>query len=330
MQDLNEKKIKDFTTEDYFKFINLKKIEIEKYHKNLMVIYNIYRHCCYYDRNTKTYICNKNELVNLLNNNKLIATKIFKEMFGEHFFDMDEKTLKEFKEKGMFTKDSLGIIFDDVIGALYGVVIKMPTNFDELIDMISKVIMLTDNSLIPNDKKEPYIHLFTTIENLLAERFKGMHQTLYCQKYVMEAFDELYKKYNKKEKIDALEEDLVIVLNKVIQERVDEENKVSFEDISFGDLSMQFIDRYNEELKQKQMNKQIMKYFKKLKKKSLDNLSWSDFPVLDKETYILLRNEIENYINIKNDDKKDLSYLLPLLDMYYYQDLSGNEKSKNR
>ena len=26
MQDLNEKKIKDFTTEDYFKFINLKKI----------------------------------------------------------------------------------------------------------------------------------------------------------------------------------------------------------------------------------------------------------------------------------------------------------------
>lgn len=330
MQDFIEKKIKDFTTEDYFKFINLKKIEIEKYHKNLMITYNTYRHCCYYDRNTKTYICHKDELVNLLNNNKKIATKIFKETFGEHFFDMDEETLKEFKEKGMFTKDSLGIIFDDVIGSLYGVVIKMPTNFDELIDMISKVVMLADNSLIPNEKKEPYMRLFTTIENLLAERFKGMHQTLYCQKYVMESFEELYKKYNKKEKIDTLEEDLVIVLNKVIQERVDEENKVSFEDISFGDLSVQFIDRYNEELKQKQMNKQIMKYFKKLKKKSLDNLSWSDFPVLDKETYILLRNEIENYINIKNDDKKDLSYLLPLLDMYYYQDLSGNEKSKNR
>ena len=58
-----------------------------------------------------------------------------------------------------------------------------------------------------------------------------MHKTLYCQKYVMESFDELYKRYNKKEKIDALEEDLVIILNKVIQERVDDEDKVSFEDI---------------------------------------------------------------------------------------------------
>lgn len=35
MTNVNDKQIKDFTTDDYFKFINLKKIEIEKFNKKL-------------------------------------------------------------------------------------------------------------------------------------------------------------------------------------------------------------------------------------------------------------------------------------------------------
>ena len=60
-------------------------------------------------------------------------------------------------------------------------------------------------------------------------------------------------------------------------------------------LNRQLIEIYNLELKEKEDKKQINKYFKKLRNKSLDNLKLGDFPSnLDKESYVLLRKEIES------------------------------------
>ena len=332
MTNVNDKQIKDFTTDDYFKFINLKKIEIEKFNKKLSELVDLFKNCCTYNEKGNTYLCYKDKFANLMNTNKgkEKIIKILKEVLGNNFFILNGEELEKYKTLGMFTKESLGVIFDDVIGSMYGISIKMPTNYDELFDTIHDILVIVQNPLIPTSKKENFIHSFVTIENLVASKFEEIYKAFCYQKYFIERFNELYQKYNKKESINKLDADLVALLNSAIQEKVTDDNGiVTFNEISFGDLSNEFIERYNLELKEKEDKKQINKYFKKLRNKSLDNLKLGDFPSnLDKESYVLLRKEIESYVKSKRNDKKDLTYLIPLLDMYYYSDSNIKEKQK--
>ena len=72
--------------------------------------------------------------------------------------------------------------------------------------------------------------------------------------------------------------------------------------------------------------------FQKLKSKNLDDLEYSDFPDLpmDKELYVGLKSKIDKYVCSKKNDKKDLTHLVPLLDMYYYSDCRSTSDKKQK
>ena len=101
-------------------------------------------------------------------------------------------------------------------------------------------------------------------------------------------------------------------------------------------MTIKFIETYNGEINRvnnlKNREIEVNRAFKKLKSKNLDDLEYSDFPDLpmDKELYVGLKSKIDKYVCSKKNDKKDLTHLVPLLDMYYYSDYSSTSDKKQK
>ena len=106
MTNVNDKQIKDFTTDDYFKFINLKKIEIEKFNKKLVIHYKKNINTNVYKRVITKLANGKYNVTTYYRENKINKTFVSKIEFNkEQIEELIQAYLDEFNfEKSVFYK----------------------------------------------------------------------------------------------------------------------------------------------------------------------------------------------------------------------------------
>ena len=263
---------------------------------------------------------------------------LLKSIFGYKFFDFTLDEMKALEEKGMFTRNKLGEIFKDVVGIKDGKVVNLPKTWEELVDLLSFIIEKIDDKTTTNQDRNRYLHSLVTIENLVAANYKDLMSLLYAEEQLLKNIDDVCQKYKAKKiiKMDNPDEFKELLNHGMMKEKIDENGNKRYEEVGFGDLTIKFIETYNGEINRvnnlKNREIEVNRAFKKLKSKNLDDLEYSDFPDLpmDKELYVGLKSKIDKYVCSKKNDKKDLTHLVPLLDMYYYSDYSSTSDKKQK
>lgn len=349
---MEEKMLKDYSVKEFFEFLNNKKSEVKLIISNLEKKKKIFDICCgteeVYNPNNNTkepyFYCYKNKIKNALNNKKgreeIIL--VFKNIFGYKFFDYTEEKIKELEKENVFTRNKLREIFKDVVGIKNGKVINLPKTWYELIDLLDLVIQNIDDKKVSEKDRKSYLSSLVVIENLIAANYKDLMSLIYLEERLLEKLEDVFQKYRSRKiiNIDNKDIEFIELLNHgIMEEKIDENGHKHYTEIGFGDLTIKFIELYNNEINRvsNEKNKEIEtnRAFKKLKNKTLEELEYSDFPSLpmSKEAYVALRNKICKYVCSKKNDKKDLNHLIPLLDMYYYDyvysDYNLNELESN-
>ena len=272
-------------------------------------------------------------------NGKKEMISLLKSIFGYKFFDFTLDEMNDLEEKGMFTRNKLGEIFKDVVGIKDGKVVNLPKTWEELVDLLSFIIEKIDDKTTTNQDRNGYLHSLVTIENLVAANYKDLMSLLYAEEQLLKNIDDVCQKYKAKKiiKMDNPDEFKELLNHGMMKEKIDENGNKRYEEVGFGDLTIKFIETYNGEINRvnnlKNREIEVNRAFKKLKSKNLDDLEYSDFPDLpmDKELYVGLKSKIDKYVCSKKNDKKDLTHLVPLLDMYYYySDCSSTSDKKQK
>lgn len=343
---MKEKMLKDYTVKEFFEFLNKKKAEVKILISSLEKKKNMFDICCgtekvYNPRNNTIepyFYCYKDRIKKVLEtkNGKEKMIFLLKNIFGYKFFDFTSDEMKSLEEKGMFTRNKLGEIFGGVIGIRDGKIINLPKTWEELINLLDLIIEKVDDKTISTQDKNNYLHSLVTIENLVAANYKDLMSLLYAEEQLLKNIDDVCQKYKVKKiiKMDNPDEFKELLNHGMMEEKMDENGNKRYEEVGFGDLTIKFIETYNGEINRvnnlKNREIEVNRAFKKLKSKNLDDLEYSDFPDLpmDKELYVGLKSKIDKYVCGKKNDKKDLTHLVPLLDMYYYSDCGSDEKQK--
>lgn len=345
---MEEKMLKDYTVKEFFEFLNEKKVEVKIIISNLEKKKKMFEICCgtekiYNPRNNtieSCFYCYKDKIKKTLErkNGKEEIIFLFKNIFGYNFFDSTLDEMKDLEEKGMFTRNKLGEIFEGTIGIKDGKVVNLPKSWEELVDLLSFIIEKIDAKTTSEQDRNWYLHSLVTIENLVAANYERLMSILYAEERLLKNIDDVCQKYKSKKivTIKNIDEFKELLNHGMMEEKIDENGNKHYEEVGFGDLTVKFIETYNGEINRinslKNREIEVNRAFKKLKSKSLEDLEYSDFPTLpmDRELYNGLNDKIQKYICSKKNDKKDLTHLAPLLDMYYYSNFNctNNEKQK--
>lgn len=345
---MEEKMLKDYTVKEFFNFLSEKKVEVKIIISNLEKKKKMFEICCgtekvYNPRNNTIepyFYCYKDKIKKVLEtkNGKEEMISLLKSIFGYKFFDFTLDEMNDLEEKGMFTRNKLGEIFKDVVGIKDGKVVNLPKTWEELVDLLSFIIEKIDDKTTINQDRNGYLHSLVTIENLVAANYKDLMSLLYAEEQLLKNIDDVCQKYKAKKiiKMDNPDEFKELLNHGMMKEKIDENGNKRYEEVGFGDLTIKFIETYNGEINRvnnlKNREIEVNRAFKKLKSKNLDDLEYSDFPDLpmDKELYVGLKSKIDKYVCSKKNDKKDLTHLVPLLDMYYYSDYSSTSDKKQK
>lgn len=343
---MENKKLKDYNVKEFFEFLDKKKIEVKLLISKLEKKKKMFDICCgleeVYNPNNNTiepyFYCYKDKMKKVLmtKKGKEEIILLLKNIFGYKFFDFTDEEIKKLEDKGMFTKNKLGEVFNGVIGLKDGKIINLPKTWEELVELLEFIInKIDDNKTLDKDRNN-YLKSLVTIENLIAANYKDLMNLLYAENKLLENIMNVCQSYKNKKIIEVKNiDEFKELLNKgMMEEKTDENGKKHYEEVGFGDLTLKFIELYNDEINRvntiKNREIEVNKAFKKLKGKTLEELEYSDFPKLPikREFYLELKEKIENYVCSKKNDKKDLVHLIPLLDMYYYSYDNKDESDK--
>lgn len=344
---MEEKMLKDYTVKDVYNLLNEMRKDIKLFISDLEKKKKTFKVCCgienvYNPRNNTMepyFYCYKDKIKKALSNKtgKQEIILLLKYVFGYKLFDSDNQT-KNKEEENSFTKDDLDEILKNVAGIKGEVIINFPKNWEELTNLLDLMIDKIEDKKTSSKDRNDYLKSLINIENFVADNYKILMYSLYAEEKLLKDIDDICKKYKEKKliEIENIDEFKRLLSIGTECESINETNDGHNEQTDFIDLVIKFIETYNGEINRvnnlKNREIEVNRAFKKLKSKNLDDLKYSDFPDLpmDKELYVGLKSKIDKYVCSKKNDKKDLTHLVPLLDMYYYSDCSSTSDKKQK
>ena len=318
---MEEKYLKDYTVKEFFKFLEDKKPEVKKIISDLEKKKSIYDVCCGLEKvlnpNIKAYeqffYCYKDKIKYLLKSKqgKERMINVLKDVFGYKFFDFNEEEMNQLENEKMFTRRKLKVIFEDVTGFGNKYNINIPTNWYELTDVIKIIIDAVDDGSINFNEKQKYLNSLKIIENLIAGNYKEIVLLKVAEEELLGYIDETCKLYKQKKLIDVHERNNVykdLLNHGLMNEKIDENGKVYYEEVGFGDLTISFIEEYNKEIKrvekQKEIKNMVNKYYKDITKTPFEYLKNEQFPSYQDPDVKILYTELINKLGKKKDDKR--------------------------
>ena len=258
---LLEKNINEFTLEEFFTFLDMKKEEIILIRKSFLRGLSMYENCCKKEeyvepisKSVKTrFLCYQSKIEEMLKTKekKDILKLLFMHVLGEKFFELSEKEMDVQEKQGYFTKKSIDKLFEGCIANYYGKPIVSPESFDDIISNVENLIGIIQDKAISNSAKEKYLISLNRIETLIANKYAKMSAHYEDQLYTIETINDVVKKFknNKKITIDE-EEKFKELLNKnILVETTHDDGTKTYEPTNYGNITIDCIEKYNEEIK---------------------------------------------------------------------------------
>lgn len=344
---MEEKMLKDYTVKDVYNLLNEMRKDIKLFISDLEKKKKTFDVCCgienvYNPRNNTMepyFYCYKDKIKKALSNKtgKQEIILLLKYVFGYKLFDSDNQ-MKNKEEENSFTKDDSNEILKNVVGIKDGRAVNFPKTWEELVDLLSLIIDKIEDKKTSSKDRNNYLKSLIDIENFVADNYKILMYSLYAEEKLLKDIDDICKKYKAKKliEIENIDEFKKLLSMGTECESIKETNDEHDEQTAFVDLVIKFIETYNAEINRvnnlKNRELEVNRAFKKLKGKTFEELEYSDFPTLpmEKELYLGLKSKIDKYVCSKKNDKKDLTHLVPLLDMYYYSDCSSTSDKKQK
>lgn len=335
---LLEKNVSEFTLDEFFVFLSMKKDEIVAIRKSFLNGLSLYEKCCkkevYTDPYTKAkktkFLCYQNKIEQMLSSEKSKETLklILMHVLGENFFELSDEEDKKNEELGFFTKRSIDKLFEDCISNYYGKPIVSPKSWDDMINNISNLIGIINDPNIPNNVKEKYLTSLNRIETLIANKYARMMGRLDEQTYAINTIGTIVKNVKAGKPIDIKdhEDEFKKILNKnILIETTHDDGTVSYEEADYGDVTIDCINRYNKNLDNinngKKIDKKASKYYKLIKKTPVDKLEKDMFPSYSDEDIVeLYRNIFERFNKTMENNPKlfdELATKLAISQMEY-------------
>ena len=257
---------------EFFELLKYKFNEIRKIYSNFQKLLELYNSCCNYDSKRDLYVCSQEKIEKLLStkNGTKTFTKLLMEVFGYDFFNYSEEEMLKLKEKNVATKQVLPLIFEGGIGFFKGKLIEIPKNYDDFTMQIKNIIDLLNDNSISEKERESISKPFITIENIIANRYKELMDSISMQNIVISGLQEIIKSYDKNQVIKTNNDDkLAALLNRNFEyEITHNDEKITNEDIGFGELLKSIINDYNDYQKVKSSKMLLDNLLKKLKGKN--------------------------------------------------------------
>lgn len=257
---------------------------------------------------------------------RLKAEKALQIAFGEDI--TQDEDFKSIFEKGLVTYP--------------GIEISMPTNNEEVIDLLIKVRKIISNTKIPDHIRDAYIDLSKEINNKIGEYLLNAAGYENDCAFLLNNCKTILNALNQKKHIEISSEEFYNMLGvKLSIVLVKEGNKIIISGEDETKLIKEFIGEHNnkiteeqkaqEEAKnQKEKEKAVLKmansYFKKLKKIPLEKLEFSDFPSFDEPEFLPCMFTILEKLEKKNAESSELYSIASLRIIHYYRDLNGKEE----
>ena len=279
----------NMSIKEFFMFLEERRKEINKYsydYKNLVSLFEI---CCENNEKNKMVICHgekirdiiktpigKNKIKNILVNT--LGDNFFSDCITNNFYNYEEL-------KSLYT-------------SLSGLIIKVPTNFDELVISIESLMNIYNIKDLSESNRLAIRNVFAIIERLIGAKYNELLINNYRYNKTLELLEKTLNNYNLKRNINLNSEEmnqLKEYLNKIIiLEKTDDNGKSENIEINFGDITNHFINSYNTLLKEEQERKTLKpvvnRYYKKIVNIGLDNLENTDMPSFDDKYAYLIYN----------------------------------------
>lgn len=319
----NASAFENFTVKEFFTFLDDKKKELklqnDEMEKNLIV----YKNCFDYIQNKDYVICNRNMLNKMIltTNGKKTCVEILRNVFGPSFFELNEDEIKEYKDNGLYTRDQFYDMIRPIIGNKNGVSINLPESYEDFVDLIKACLEVICNDNIHSKVKEVYSIIYCTIEQIIGVNFKNKKKEVIENKYIIDCINTIISLVKAKKIIECDDKFINALDKKMYQIKNCDDGSIDYVSCEFGKYTAFFINKYNEEIKriekEKELKSKTNKYYKKLTKTELEKLSNDDFPSYADEDVVEIYKNLINKLNDAANKKHALYDIRSITELMY-------------
>lgn len=319
----NVSNFEDCTVKEFFVFLDDKKKELKLQNDIMEKDFIVYKNCFDYIESRDCVLCNRNmvnKMVSTTNGKKTYA-KILENVFGPKFFKLNKEEMEEYKNNGIYTKDQFYDMISPIIGNKNGVSINLPQSYEDLVDLIASCLEVVCNDNIHTKVKEAYSMVYCTIEQIIGVNFKNKTKEVLENKYIIDCINTIISLVKAKKQVKYDNKFIEALDKKMYQINNYDDGRVDYVCCEFGKTTAMFIDKHNEEIKhlekEKELKSRTNKYYKKLTKTKLENLSNDDFPSYADEDVVEIYRSLINKLNEASDKKHALYDIRAITELMY-------------
>ena len=286
----------------------------------------------------------KKELFTVLQGCKLIKTKSGRvvdascnlySILGPNPKSSDIKKVKDIIElvfsnqsanKQAFENEFLLEQFGYGVDIIPGYNLSLPKSTDEIIDLIITYGKIIDSNKLDRNVIMKYGIIMKNIQSKIAEFAKNTYLLEEQSKLVMNNMKSMLNSIKKSKDISFDEEEFFYqVLDHHIKVTLtgDDGEKFEVDEVSTSSFVKEYKEEYEKELVEFNKQREIQKYFKKVNKKTLNNISFKDFPSYDDPNFLDFMYKILDLLEESNNP--EIYAVASLKIIHYYHDDSVNK-----
>ncbi len=286
----------------------------------------------------------KKELFTVLQGCKLIKNKAGRvvdascnlySILGANPKASDIKKVKEIIElvfknpennKEAFENEFLLEHFGYGVDIIPGYNLDLPKSTDEIVDLIITYGKIIDSNKLDRNVIMKYGIIMKNIQSKIAEFTKNTYLLEEQSKLVIDNMKSMLNSIKKSKNISFDDEDFFYqVLDHHIKVTLkdDEGKEFTVSECPTSSFVKDYKEEYEKELVEFNKQKEIQKYFKKINKKTLNNISFDDFPSYDNPNFLEYMYKILDLLEESNNP--ELHAIASLKIIHYYHDDSINK-----
>lgn len=213
------------------------------------------------------------------------------------------------------------------VAVMPGYNLNLPKSNDELVDLIITYGKIIESKKIDNDTITKYGIIMKNIQSRIAEFTKNTYLLEQETALVMRNMQNMLSSIKKSKSFSFVDEEFFYkVLDFQVKVTLTGDDGKTFEvdEVTTSSFVKEYKEEYEKDLEVFNKEKEVQKYFKKVNRKSLSNISYDDFPSFDNSNFVEYMNRILELLEEANNS--EIFAIASLKIISFYRDLNEKEE----
>lgn len=211
------------------------------------------------------------------------------------------------------------------VAIIPGYNLNLPNNNDELVDLIITYGKIIDSNKIDKNIIMKYGIIIKNIQSRIAEFAKNNYLLEEETALVMKNMQIMLNSIKRSKNISFINEEFFYkILDHQVRVTLTDDGKVfEVDEVSTSSFVKEYKEEFEKDLEKFNKEKEAKKYFKKVNKKTLNNISYDDFPSCDNPNFLEYMYKILDLLEEANNS--EILAIASLKIISFYRDLNEKE-----